>query len=211
MRIIWYIFALICLTTYILEGQEPEKQRYIQADGIVYDEQGNALSNISIMSITLRKGATSRNSGIYSVISVPGDTVIFTAMGFKKTLLPIPHDFEGTRYFKDVYLEYDTISIHDVLVLPWGSYAEFKRAVVETDFHDYEVENMTENLILIQKQIIENSGLSPEAAYRHIARQYTNAAYTRNQFPENNLLNPFAWSKFIQGLKEGLLRNERKR
>lgn len=211
MRIIWYIFALICLTTYILEGQEPEKQRYIQVDGIVYDEQGNALSNISIMSITLRKGATSRNSGIYSVISVAGDTVIFTAMGFKRTLLPIPHDFEGTRYFKDVYMEYDTISIHDVLVLPWGSYAEFKRAVVETDFHDYEVENMTENLILIQKQIIENSGLSPEAAYRHIARQYTNAAYTRNQFPENNLLNPFAWSKFIQGLKEGLLRNERKR
>jgi hypothetical protein len=192
-------------------GQTITDRKYIQIDGIVYDEQGNPLSNISIMSMALRKGATSRNSGIYSVISTPGDTVIFTAMGFKNTLLPIPSDFEGTRYLKDVFLEYDTISIHDVLVLPWGSYAEFKKAVVETDFHDYEVENMTENLVLLQKQIIESSGLSPEAAYRHVARQYTNAAYTRNQFPENNLLNPFAWSKFIKGLREGLLKNERKR
>jgi hypothetical protein len=194
-----------------MDGQIPNAQKYIQVDGIVYDEQGNALSNISIMSISLRKGATSKNSGIYSIISIPGDTVIFTAMGFKRTLLPIPDEIGGTRYFKDVYLEYDTISISDVLVLPWGSYAEFKKAVVEADFHNYEVENMTENLILIQKQIIDNSGLSPEAAYRHIARQYTDAAYTRNQFPSNNLLNPFAWSKFIKGLKEGLLKNERKK
>lgn len=194
-----------------LKGQILTPQKYIQVDGIVYDEQGNPLSNISIMSVTIRKGATSKQSGIYSLISVPGDSVVFTAMGFRRTVLSIPPDFEGTRYLKDVFLEYDTISIHDVLVLPWGTYAEFKKAVVEADFHNYEVENMTENLILIQKQIIENTGLSPEAAYRHIARQYTNASYTRNQFPENNLLNPFAWSKFIQGLKQGLLKNERKR
>ncbi len=197
--------------THLLHGQTVTPQRYIQVDGIVFDEQGNPQSNISVMSSSLRRGSTSRQSGIFSLISVPGDTVIFTAMGFRRTFLPIPDDFEGTRYLKDVYLEYDTITIHDVLVLPWGSYAEFKKAVVEADFHNYEVENMTDNLILIQKQIIEGSGLSPEAAYRHIARQYTNASYTRNQFPENNLLNPFAWSRFIQGLKEGLLRNERKR
>jgi hypothetical protein len=30
---------------------------------------------------------------------------------------------------------------------------------------------------------------------------------TRNQYPVNNLLNPFAWAKFISGVKSGLLRN----
>ena len=116
-----------------LKGQILTPQKYIQVDGIVYDEQGNPLSNISIMSVTIRKGATSKQSGIYSLISVPGDSVVFTAMGFRRTVLSIPPDFEGTRYLKDVFLEYDTISIHDVLVLPWGTYAEFKKAVVEAD------------------------------------------------------------------------------
>ena len=32
---------------------------------------------------------------------------------------------------------------------------------------------------------------------------------TRGQIPVNNLLNPFAWSKFIKGVKNGLLRNKR--
>jgi hypothetical protein len=31
---------------------------------------------------------------------------------------------------------------------------------------------------------------------------------TRNQTPVNNLFNPFAWAKFIEGLKNGLLRNK---
>jgi hypothetical protein len=31
---------------------------------------------------------------------------------------------------------------------------------------------------------------------------------TRNQYPINNLLNPFKWAKFISGVKNGLLKNQ---
>jgi hypothetical protein len=31
---------------------------------------------------------------------------------------------------------------------------------------------------------------------------------TRNQYPVNNLLNPFAWAKFFSEVKKGLLRNQ---
>jgi hypothetical protein len=31
---------------------------------------------------------------------------------------------------------------------------------------------------------------------------------TRNQFPVSNLLNPFAWAKFINGIKGGLFKND---
>jgi len=31
---------------------------------------------------------------------------------------------------------------------------------------------------------------------------------TRGQFPVNNLLNPYAWAKFINGVKNGLLKNK---
>jgi hypothetical protein len=40
-------------------------------------------------------------------------------------------------------------------------------------------------------------------------QQNFNAAATHGQYPINNLLNPFAWSKFFKGLKNGLLENKK--
>jgi hypothetical protein len=192
-------------------AQTITQEKFVQVDGIVYDKQNNTLPNITIVSWKLRKGSTSKTSGIYSIISVPGDTIIFSAIGLKRTTIMIPDSISDYRFFADVYMDYDTISINDVLVLPWRTYAEFKRAVVEADVNSYEVDNMNENLLLIHKQIASDIGISPEAAYRQVVKQMTDASYTRNQYPSNNLLNPFAWAKFMQGLKEGLLRNEKKR
>jgi hypothetical protein len=39
-------------------------------------------------------------------------------------------------------------------------------------------------------------------------QQNFNVTATRNQYPVNNLLNPFAWAKFINGLKNGLFKNQ---
>lgn len=204
------ISLLLTITISYTEAQSVAQERFIQVDGIVYDAQKNPLPNISIFSLSLRKGTTSRTSGIYSIISVPGDTIVFSAVGLSRTMVFVPDSATGNRFFRDVYMDFDTIAINDVLVLPWATYDEFKKAVLEADINDYEVNNMNENLLLIQKQIISDIGVSPEAAYRHVMSQFGDAALTRNQFPSNNLLNPFAWAKFFQGLKSGLLRNEKK-
>jgi hypothetical protein len=31
----------------------------------------------------------------------------------------------------------------------------------------------------------------------------------KNQYASNNLLNPFAWAKFIKGVKHGLFKNQK--
>ena len=40
-------------------------------------------------------------------------------------------------------------------------------------------------------------------------QQTGDAYYTRGQTPANNLLNPFAWARFFNGVKKGLLKNEK--
>jgi hypothetical protein len=40
-------------------------------------------------------------------------------------------------------------------------------------------------------------------------QQHVNSYVTKNQSPPNNLLNPFAWAKFFQGVKHGLLKNQK--
>jgi hypothetical protein len=39
--------------------------------------------------------------------------------------------------------------------------------------------------------------------------QNFNAMATKNQYPVNNLFNPFAWANFIKGVKNGLFKNQK--
>jgi hypothetical protein len=73
-----------------------------------------------------------------------------------------------------------------------------------------EIENMNKNIASVQSAISNNAGvrISPEAGYRYAMQQNFNNMATRGQYPINNLLNPFRWAKFINGMKNGLLRNQ---
>ncbi len=73
-----------------------------------------------------------------------------------------------------------------------------------------EIENMNRNLELVAEAVTnaKNVRITPEAGYRYAMQQNFNMTATRNQGPVNNLLNPFAWAKFISGIKNGLFRNQ---
>ena len=190
-----------------LNAQNVEN-RFIQIDGLTADEKGYIVPDVSIYSKHLRRGAASDHRGIFSIISLPGDTVFFSAIGYKSTLLTIPAGITGNHYITDVIMVTDTILIGEVLVLPWKTYSEFKRAVVENKPVDPLLENMEYNLALVEQQIWSDMTPSPGQAYRFTMQQMSDNLYTRGQMPANNLLNPFAWQKFVKGVKEGLLKNE---
>ena len=104
----------------------------------------------------------------------------------------------------------DTINIGPVLVLPWKTYEDFKRAVVEYVPAEEEMrKNLEENLAIIESQIYSDITISPEAGYRYAMQREAENVMTRNQTPVNNILNPFAWAKFLDGLKNGLLKNKK--
>ena len=71
------------------------------------------------------------------------------------------------------------------------------------------MKNMEKNLALIERQISEDLDITPEAGYRYAMQQESERIMTKNQSPVNNLFNPFAWAKFINGLKNGLLKNKK--
>jgi hypothetical protein len=73
------------------------------------------------------------------------------------------------------------------------------------------LENMNDNLASIYVAIANQTHVSitPEAGYRYAMEQNFNSMSTRNQYPVNNLLNPFAWAKFISGVKNGMFKNQK--
>jgi hypothetical protein len=211
-RLIRYLYTAVffLLPLCILNGQKQEAERFFQVSGIITDEENNPLTNVGVISYNLRRGALSERSGIYSITSMPGDTIFFRALGFKKKHAVIPADFEGRRYNLDVVLSLDTIPIENVVVMPWKSYSDFIKDMSTPPPLEPEIENMNKNIASITDAVSNTRGMTitPEAGYRYAMQQNFNMAATRNQYPINNLLNPFAWAKFISGLKNGLLKNQ---
>jgi len=204
--IVFFIFSISAIN-----GQTNEKERYIQVSGIITDESFKAVSGVAVVSKKLKRGTVSERSGIYSITSTPGDTIFFRAVGFKRYHTIIPETFEERHCEVDISLEIDTIQIKEVNILPWKNYSEFIKDVTKERPVDPLIENMNDNIASIYVAIANQSNVkvSPEAGYRYVMEQNFNAMATREQYPINNLLNPFAWAKFISSIKNGLFKNQK--
>jgi hypothetical protein len=81
-----------------------DKERFFQVTGVITDEENNALSNVGVVSMKLRRGTLSEKTGIYSITSTTGDTILFKALGYKKKFVIVPQDFEGRIINKDIVM-----------------------------------------------------------------------------------------------------------
>jgi hypothetical protein len=185
--------------------------RYVQVNGIITDELYRPVAGVAVISKKLHRGSVSERTGIYSITSTPGDTVFFRALGFKRYHTIIPLSFQERHCEVDIALEADTIQIEAITILPWKTYNEFIKDITKVKPVDPIIENMNDNLASIYVAIANqtNVKVSPEAGYMYAMQQNFNSMSTKNQYPYNNLLNPFAWAKFINGVKHGLFKNQK--
>ena len=206
-----YTILLFLVSLSSTWGQVIEKEKYVQVSGIITDESYRPVAGVTVVSKKLKRGTMSERSGIYSITSTPGDTIFFRALGFKRYYTIIPEAFEERHCEVDIALEIDTIQIKEVNIMPWKNYSDFIKDVTREHPVDPIIENMNDNIASIYVAIANqsNAKISPEAGYRYVMNQSFNATATRGQYPINNLLNPFAWSKFIQGIKNGLFKNQK--
>lgn len=200
------LLPFIPLKSQVAAGYE----KFVQLSGIITDRTHTPVQGVAVISRNLRRAAISEGTGIYSITTTPGDTVIFRAVGFKRYHTIIPADYEDKHCKADIILETDTIPIAEVKILPWRTYSEFLAEVTKEKPVDPTVEYMNENLASIYVAISNdvNAGISPEAAFKYAAEQNFSAMATRNMYPVNNLLNPISWVRFISEVRNGLLKNK---
>jgi hypothetical protein len=206
-----YISLLLGLLTPAVHSQGDERERYIQVSGIITDISNHPVQGVAIISRKLHSATVSEPSGIYSITSTPGDTIFYRALGYKRYHTIIPITYTESHANVDILLETDTIQIEAITILPWKNYSEFLRDMTKEKPVDPLIENMNENLASIYVAIANEAGVkvTPEAGYRYAMEQNFNAMATRQQYPVNNLLNPFAWAKFIGSVKKGLFKNQK--
>jgi hypothetical protein len=190
-------------------GQDDEK--LIQLSGVVRNEYMQPMQFVHILILNKSRGTISDPRGMFSFVVEPRDTILFSAVGYKRTGLVIPDTLEDFNYPVDVIMQEDTIEIREVIILPWKTYQEFKQAFVALELPDDDLERAFHNLAMIHSQIHNpDAPPDPDVNYQYHLREQYNATYTKGQTPYYSIFNPLNWAKFFEYLKEGKFKDPRK-
>jgi CarboxypepD_reg-like domain len=198
-----YFFSFFFfLYAIILPGSAQEK-KLIQLNGKVVNEMKEPLPFSHILIMNSYRGAITNNNGRYTLVVEVGDTVLFSAAGYKRKYLRMPGTVTKPFLQLDVELEIDTLVIDAVEVYPWKSYEEFKEAFVNLKLPTDDMERARRNIALIRTQIIMDYEPDAYANFKNIMEQQYRQTYSQNMNQSWQILNPFAWAKFFEALKRG--------
>lgn len=200
------ILLLACALT--VQGQR--KKDLIQFSGVIVTADSlRPIPFTHIINTTLSRGATADFYGYFSFVARKGDTLLFSAVGFKKSAYVIPDTIESDRYSMIKVMTSDTIMLSETVIYPWPTLEQFKEAFVNMQIPDDDLEIARKNLekaeMLERAQAIAMDG---SMNYRNYIDQHTSKLYYYGQAPPNNLLNPFAWAEFIKAWREGKFRRK---
>jgi hypothetical protein len=201
------LFVILILLFLPFQGFTQEEE-LIQMSGIILSQDSEPLPYVHIISKTTRRGTISDRTGLFSFITVPKDTIIFSCVGYKRGLYIVPDTLKTFYFTVDIFMEMDTILLEqvEVYILP-STYEEFKEAVLNLELPEDDYERALKNISIIQTQIALSENIDPSVSFKQVMEQQYLKNITYGQYPIiNNLFNPFAWAKFFDALKKGKLK-----
>lgn len=210
MRRNYLILLLILVSTNITVAQQKDTS-LVQFSGVVVT--ADSLKPIPFVSILIKQtyhGTISDFYGFFSFVAHKGDEIVFSSMGYKTVFYTIPDTLMRDRYSLIQVMRPDTLIMNETVIYPWPTYEQFKQAFVKLDIPDDDMERARKNIEVIEKRIINESWQMDGAMnYRNYIEKTTGKYYYAGQLPPNNLLNPFAWAKFIKAWKDGKFKSKK--
>lgn len=179
--------------------------KYITFSGLVIDSQTKEPLPGAYITIPRAGRGTLSNSKGYFVLGVfPGDTVVFSYLGFKKQFHIIPKKAE-IDYSVFVELQVDSKMLKEVKVYPFSTEEEFKQALVDMKLPDDRERKILEEVYSPENiaKMASVHGMSVNDNYRYSQNQFLKQIESRGQVTMNPLLNPFAWVNFVKSVKSG--------
>jgi hypothetical protein len=199
---------VVFIASLVISFLQAQEDRLIQFTGRVFDDFLQPLPSAHIIIKNSKKGGLTDKEGKFSFIAHPLDTISFSVLGFKKSLVVVPTDLKEPFFTRDILMQRDTFMIAAVEVYPWKNYEEFKEAFLNLRVPEDDLERARRNIALIKTQLILQHEPSPTENFNFIMQKQLDQTYVRGTYPTYQLFNIFAWEKFIEALKNGDFKNK---
>jgi len=194
------------------EDQEEYYKNLVQFSGAVVT--GDSLHPVAFTHIIDRNtgfGTISDYYGYFSFVARKGDTITFSAIGFKKGKFVIPDTICNNRYTMFQVMTSDTIYLTETVIYPWPTKEQFKEAFLKLDIPDDDLEIARKNLDRYELYVrAEAMPMDGSMNYRNYIDQTVSKLYYAGQTQPISLLNPFAWAQFIKAWQDGKFKRKDK-
>lgn len=208
MKNILYLFTfllVIILPNTPLKAQGNEKA-VIFTGIVVGGVKSEPLPGAFVFNSSAGRGTIANESGYFILAVFPGDSIIFSYVGFKKQYHIIPKKVEQS-YSAIVDLKEDVKLLAEVKVYPYPTEELFKEAFVNYVLPDAkDRNNLAKNTNERSMAMLAHTmGMGASANYRNFMNNQQNAIINKGftNSISTALMNPIAWMSFIQSVKKG--------
>lgn len=192
------------------QKKEIDPQRLIQLSGVAVSNGSlDPVPFITVYDRTLGRGVLADSYGFFSLVTYPGDSIIFNAFGYKPSTYIVPDTLSENRYSIIHLMEIDTINLPEITLYPWPTKEQFDAYIINMEPYDDAIrraqrELSGESLAMVAAKLDADGSL----AYGNAYNERMSKLYTNGQLPVNNLFNPYSWAKLVQDWKQGKLKRQ---
>jgi hypothetical protein len=190
--------------------KEAPKEKLLQLSGKVVVFEADSLRGLPFASVIIRNkktGCVTDYFGFFTLVASPGDVVEFISLGYKDAQFIIPDTLKATHYSISQAMIRDTITLPTATVYPWPTKEDFKEAFMKLSVPNDDISRAQKNMAADEmRELIKGISMDGYDNYLYSMQQRYQRMSYMGQYPPNNLLNPFAWAKFIKDLKAGKLK-----
>lgn len=194
-----------------LFSQDVVDDEFIQFSGIVVT--GDSISPVSFTNIVIKntwRGTVADYYGYFSFVARKYDTIVFSAVGFKRVEFVIPDTISADRYSLIQVMSADTILLPQTVIYPWPSREDFKEHFLTYDVPDDDYERARKNLESAKiREMAATYPMDGSMNYKNTMQLHQDRLYYIGQTQPISVLNPFAWAQFIKAWKEGKFKRKK--
>lgn len=195
-RIIICIIGIMFLIPAKAQEASPEKS-YLLA-GVVMDfQERQALPFVHVKIKNTFYGTATDISGYFSLFINPGDTLVFSSIGYKDASFIMPFELEEEQYTLLQLMHRDTLVLEEVAIFPWPEYNNFIEAFLDVAPSNREMYNL---ITEVKQDLQQTADEAERSRYYHEQQRYQKLFRMHNIFPQQNFLDPSRWADFIRDL-----------
>lgn len=210
-RIIYLISGVLFLFFLEAQAQEEDDDIYVQFSGIVVT--GDSIQSVPFTNIVIKstwRGTVADYYGYFSFVARKNDTIVFSAVGFKKAEFVIPDTIMADRYSLIQVMSSDTILLAQTVIYPWPSREDFKEAFLTYDVPDDDYERARKNLEASKiREMAATMPMDGSMNFKNSMQIQQDKLYYIGQTQPITILNPFAWAQFINAWKDGKFKRKK--
>ncbi len=209
-RILPVVFMLCCMLAVKVVTAQDDVKNIIQINGVTMTADSlRAVPYVTIGVKGKNRGVESEYTGVFSIVCFKGDTLEFSALGYRSKEFVVPRTLQGQHFALIQLMVQDTFYLPETIIRPLPTKEGFDYAFQHWHIPNdqYEVARKNTDAYLM-RVLAYTTPISGSEAQNRTLRQQANDAVYYGQMKPMNILNPIAWGEFFEAWKRGDFRRK---